>query len=786
MTRIWLGLELRRRWRSLVLLGLLVALAAGMVLAAVAGARRGASSVDRLLSETLPATVAVLPNDPDFDWDKVRALPEVTAVGEIAVAPFFVEEMPDYYGYLPPRGPETYRTIERPVVLEGRLPDPARVDEVAVTARFPRRVGDRLTLRLMTPEEAEDPDFDGNPHGPAISARVVGVARGPWYGDSISDQGQVLVSPALFGEHPANFIGTHKSFGFVNALVRLKRGGADLASFKAGLARVTGRNNIELMNLEDDAEHARKGVRFESASLLALGLAVLVAALVLVGQSVSRYVAVGLGELRALRACGLTPRQMLVLAAAPPTAAAVLGALAGAAGAAGVSPWMPVGMAALYETAPGFDLDWPVLGAGCVAAPLLVLGGAVAAGWFSLTADRSGAPDRRSAVALTAARAGLPLPILVGARFALEPGQGNGRVPVRPALLGSVVGVLGVLAAFTFSAGVSDAAEHPERFGMTHRMVVYLGEGGTEYGPAGPVLAAVAKDPDVTHVMETYVGVLNAPKVSVTAYSRPEGADFPAVLDRGRLPERPDEVALAVTSARELGADVGSTVTLSGKALKVTGVGFVISGAHNNYDDGGWLTSEGFRRAFGGTSKYHLAAVALRPGADPQQVAGRVQESIGALPGAGKVSLEPAVRPEESDEVQNLRVLPVLLGAFLIVLAAGAVGHALATAVRRRRHELAVLRALGMTRNQVRAVVVTQASLLAVIGLAFGVPLGLAAGRTLWRIVADQAPLFYQAPDALPALLLIGPAALFSVNLLAVWPGRLAARVNVGHVLRTE
>ena len=78
-------------------------------------------------------------------------------------------------------------------------------------------------------------------------------------------------------------------------------------------------------------------------------------------------------------------------------------------------------------------------------------------------------------------------------------------------------------------------------------------------------------------------------------------------------------------------------------------------------------------------------------------------------------------------------MLPLALGAFLALLAIGAVGHALSIAVRRRRHELAVLRALGLTRRQSRLVIATQASLLAVIGLAFGIPLGVALGRTLWR-----------------------------------------------------
>src|SRR6516164_2573938 len=85
ITLTWLRLDARRRWRSLIVLSLLVAVATTTVLSAVAGARRGQTAFDRLWASTLPATVTVLPNQPGFDWQKVAAMPEVSDLGLFAV-----------------------------------------------------------------------------------------------------------------------------------------------------------------------------------------------------------------------------------------------------------------------------------------------------------------------------------------------------------------------------------------------------------------------------------------------------------------------------------------------------------------------------------------------------------------------------------------------------------------------------------------------------------------------------------------------------------------------------
>ncbi|GAA1007392.1 hypothetical protein Aple_018190 [Acrocarpospora pleiomorpha] len=77
---------------------------------------------------------------------------------------------------------------------------------------------------------------------------------------------------------------------YVNALVRLKNGEADLPAFQAGLARVSGRPDIDVWNLEAKFfTPARTFGRFESAYLLAFGVAAFAAAVVLVGQPVARF-----------------------------------------------------------------------------------------------------------------------------------------------------------------------------------------------------------------------------------------------------------------------------------------------------------------------------------------------------------------------------------------------------------------------------------------------------------------------------------------------------------------
>jgi hypothetical protein len=803
ITTTWLRLDARRRWRSLAVLALLIALATGTVLTSVAGARRGESAWNRLSVGTLPATVTVLPNQPGFDWARIAALPDVAALTKFPVA-FGFEAQGYSSAEFTLADDQMTRTIERPVILAGRLFNPRRVDEVVVTPKFAaisgKRAGDSLTLDLASVQQASA-GYDGSsgaPAGPRIRVRITGVIRSPWdvSNDTPGSPGGVVTTPAFFTRYRANVMGSSGQV-YVNALVRLKGGEAAIPAFRAALARVTGRDDIDVWdNNVNFGDPIRRVTAYEAVCLLAFGLAALIAALFLIGQSVARYTSASTADLQVLQSIGMTRQQAIAAAAAGPFLAGLAGATLGLAGAIVASRWMPIGLASIAEPRPGIDVDWVVLGPGWVIVPLLTLAGSAAAAAAELSAGRRQGPQRRSLAAAWAAAANVPVSLVVGTRFALEPGRGRSAVPVRSALVGAVAGVLGVLAAFTFSAGVSDAASHPARFGQTWQLTTFFGYNGQDFGPASRVLRAVAADRDVTGVDDARIGGAQSGQVSIETFTyAPVGGKRAAVvLTAGRMPAGPDEIVLAPTTAQEMHASTGSVVRLTGgtpssKAVRVTGIGFVPPGPHNGYADGAWVTPAGYDRIFSGAHygfKFHAATVSLRPGVNVQAAARRLDAVAAAIPGGKAFTFTPPGPLPEVQVIQDLELLPVALSAFLALLAISAIGHALSIAVRRRRHELAVLRALGITRRQARLVVTTQTSLLALIGLIFGVPLGIALGRVIWRTVAGFTPLAYHPPVALLAVLLITPAALLAANALAVWPRRHAARLHAGQILRSE
>ncbi len=83
----------------------------------------------------------------------------------------------------------------------------------------------------------------------------------------------------------------------------------------------------------------------------------------------------------------------------------------------------------------------------------------------------------------------------------------------------------------------------------------------------------------------------------------------------------------------------------------------------------------------------------------------------------------------------QVRRLPAALAGLLAVMAALTIAHLLITGIRRRRRELAVLRALGFVPRRVSWAIAWQATTVVMVAVVIGLPLGSPWGAA-WVVVA--------------------------------------------------
>jgi ABC-type lipoprotein release transport system permease subunit len=113
-------------------------------------------------------------------------------------------------------------------------------------------------------------------------------------------------------------------------------------------------------------------------------------------------------------------------------------------------------------------------------------------------------------------------------------------------------------------------------------------------------------------------------------------------------------------------------------------------------------------------------------------------------------------------------------------------GLTLLASVRRRRRELAMLRALGFSRRQLRSTIFWQATVAGSSGVVLGVPLGIVLGRWLWTLFARYIDAVPEPTVPVVTVIAVAVSALVLVNVVAMIPGRTASRVSTAQVLRGE
>ena len=146
-----------------------------------------------------------------------------------------------------------------------------------------------------------------------------------------------------------------------------------------------------------------------------------------------------------------------------------------------------------------------MLGPGALAL-FVVLGAVAAVIGYRLAphrvAARGQAAGRGSAAVRVALAAGLPVPVVAGARFALEPGRGRTAVPVRSVITGAVLATGVVMATLTFGASLDSLVSHPALYGWNFDYALYSTDGWGPFPP--PVTALVDHDRSVQAATGVY------------------------------------------------------------------------------------------------------------------------------------------------------------------------------------------------------------------------------------------------------------------------------------------
>jgi MacB-like periplasmic core domain/FtsX-like permease family len=833
----------RRRWTGYLAVVLLVGLVGGVAMGAIAGARRTQSAFPAYLaaSNASELTMQASSNASQFTPEQIEKLGQHLAhlprVTRLAVAPnLFVVPLGPKGRPLPAAennddvtaiGSEDgeYFTQDRLTVATGRMADPTSPSEMVATAEAAKlggwHVGETVLFGGYTLQQADSPDFNFATEPPSLrfSAKLVGLVVFP--SQVVNDDVDryptfVLLTPALTARLRATQV--YPSFAF-----RLAHGSADVPVVEKEIIGLLPQGTTYTFHVTSVAEgEVERSSKPEAIALGVFGGIAGLAALLIAGLAVARGISAQDDELDALRALGADPFTLTWDLMFGVLGAIVLGALLAVGVAIVLSPLAPIGPAHQIDPHPGFAADWTVLATG-LAVMTVGLGLLTAALAYRAAARRHVGPrservERGSHVVNAAARSGLPPSAVAGLRFALEPGHGRTSVPVRSALVGAVLAVVVVVTTLTFASGLNSLDSHPALYGWNWNYAINPEGGDGSVPPAAAQL--LSRDPEVAAwTGYTFAGVQIDGQTVPVLLAQTHAELNPPILS-GHALEATNEIVLGAATLAALHKKVGDTVTVSYGSpsdapiyvaptpLRVVGTATLpaigTSGALHPSMGTGAMIPDGigspafkkalkqsdpnlnghdvevvrFRRgvttAAGLASLHKIITAADRVMAADPQGQGDVYEVLGVQ------------RPAEIVNYQSTGATPDILATGLAVGAVVALGLTLATSVRRRRRDFALLKTLGFTRYQLAVTVAWQASVAALVGIVIGVPLGIALGRWLWDLFARGIYAVPKASVPIVEVVLVALAALVLANLVAAVPGVMAARTRTALALRAE
>ena len=841
--------RLRRTWRSrlggYLTVVLLLGLIGGLALASLAGARRTASAYPSYLAASSASDLEMQSTVSSLSADSVKyspaltrriaALPDVRRVAaavSIIVAPVDAHGKADLVAPLQDNEVDSiggvggrYFTNDRVVVDEGRMPDPRRAGEFAMTADAARllhwHVGHVVSLGAYTLDQLFNSP-GGPPAHPALRLRGTLVGIVAFASSVVHDQVDRFPAHILFTPALTDTLLAAGGAGFTDYALTLRHGAADVPAVEQQLVRILPPSSTYTFHVTAVAEdQVQRAIKPEAIALAAFGIFAALAVLFVAGQAASRAVRSRTQELDVLRALGAGPLSVLGDALLGTWLAVAAGALL--AGVVGVllSPVAPLGAVRQIDPSPGFSADWPVLAGGLAVLALTVGGTATAVAVLAMrrgnAARSAGHMAETSSVVGSGVHLGLPPAPVVGLRFAMERGRGRDAVPVGSVLLGAVLAVGVVVTTLTFGSSLRTLVSQPALYGWNWDYALVPAAGSTIPPEAAQVL-------DHSPAVAAWTGLrygnvsIDGGTVPVLVTS-PRAAVGPPLVS-GHEIRATDEIVLGTSTLTSLHKHLGDTVTVSYGApadapiyipptpVRIVGTATLPAiGAtgtlHTSMGTGAVLSSSlepaAFRQALVNPDPEQngpsIEVVRIRPGVPHAAGLAAVQRAAAAATkafandpaaGGGVFGVSAVQQPAEIVNYHAMGAVPAVVASGLSAGAVLALALTLLASVRRRRRELALLKTVGFVRRQLAAVVAWQASVAAVVGSVLGVPLGIVVGRALWTLFAHEIGAVTR--PTVPPLEVVATVlvALVLANAVAVLPGRLAARTPTAVLLRAE